>query len=91
MQELKNYFEKLNTQNWEKFEDFYELSCPGDAILYETFNIAISEIQNHCYILTFTITKLGKISKISLGTIQNKGCYYDHIFVNVSLIWYLNE
>ena len=40
MQELKNYFEKLNTQNWEKFEDFYELSCPGDTIFCETSNVA---------------------------------------------------
>ena len=30
------------------------MSCPGDTIFYENFNVAIFEIQSHCYILIFT-------------------------------------
>ena len=40
----KNYIGKLNDQNWKNYEDFNELSCLGDTILYETFNVSIFEI-----------------------------------------------
>ena len=41
LQELKNYIGKLIAQNWKNYEDFNELSCPWDTILYETGKIAL--------------------------------------------------